>query len=372
MTKTTAPERIEYLLPQEAASVDKTQRQFLDYLHSYGYQIVVPPLAEGIDDLLAGADGSLGKLTLRLTDPLGGKPIGIRADITPQIRRIDATHFADHVAVNRLCYCGPTLYSRPIKPWLNRERQQAGAEIFGGDPVAAITEIVMLAVESMTELGVKDLFIALGHAGLAEGLLENVPQATAQEIRQYLAKRDLKSIATVCEDLDVPVEQFAALTKLAADAAQLSDIEAELGDLSATAPAMQQLRDLGQLLTTAGVAHCFDLATLTGFDYHNGVTFAVLSGETTISRGGSYGSSTRQAAGFSLDLRNLSALLPAPDTLASFASLRNFNDAAWRDKVTELRATGHCCVLVDDWDQVPADCSQRLVADKDNWTLEKS
>lgn len=368
MNKTSSAERIEYLLPSEATAVEKAQRQFIDYLAAFNYQQVVPPIAASIDDLLAGNADNLSDLTVRLTDPLGGKPIGIRADITPLIRQIDASHFANTGEVVRLCYYGPTLYARPLKPWDNRERLQAGAEIFGGDADQATSEIIMLALDSLSQLGLTDLFIVLGNVAINQAVLGNLPQAEVSAIFAQLAKRDLVSATQVSKQVNP--QHLEVLTRQATTIAHLQEIEQELASVAEVTAGFAQLYALSDQLSTAGVKHCFDLATLTaGFEYHNGIIFSVLAGETVISRGGSYGTEQRQACGFSLDLRNLAPLLPAPAPAELVASLREFTNPSWHAKVTELRQHGTHIVLVDNWEHVPSGCTKRLVADGDTWKV---
>lgn len=369
MTNHQVSERIEHLLPQEAGVVEHAQRTIMDHLKAFGYDQVMPPLAEEIGLLLDGTDDSLGTLTLRLTDPLDGMPIGIRADITSQIRRIDANHYLKH-KINRLCYCGSTIHSRPIKPWLNREQLQAGAELFGGNATKAAVEIIMLVHGCLSRLELKDLAIAIGHAGIANSLLSGISAELTQEICRHLAKRDLVSLNALHKELGAAHAGLAALVSLHGDQRVLDQCKKQMPGKE-VAVAITQLKRVSKALGQAGINHTFDLASLSGFEYHTGVAFVVLSGENVIARGGSYGNASRQATGFSLNVRDLAPLLLAPQPHKKFACIRSFEDITWSNKVADLQDQGWSCELLDNWKNLKSGCSAKLVKQQGTWQLER-
>ena len=368
-------ERNEYLLPQEAEAVKFVERKFIDFLQSFGYKFVIPPVVESIDQLLTSADTNLGDLTVRLTDPIGGKPIGIRADMTAQIRRIDADHFAD-AKINRLCYSGPTLFARPIKPWLNREQLQAGAEIFGGNADMAVSEILQLAYISLDAIKVPNLFMALGHAGICQDIISQLDVSERKLTQQYFSQRDLDSLFSFGSKLTVSAKQLSLLANFSGKAKDLKKLASNFKASSQIVQAITELQNAAKQLEQAGIDYSFDLLSLAGYGYHTGPTFAVLSDENVICRGGSFGSKKRQATGFSLDLRQVSRIsqlkINTPTKLC--ASLANFDSKNWQQTVTKLYAKGTQVIIVENWKQVPKDCGYKLVAakgKKDSWVVEK-
>lgn len=366
MQRHTLPERMEHLLPDEAEAVDRTARVLVDYLQGFGYRLVMPPLAENLDTLLDGDRvDSLGEKTLRLTDPYGGGPIGIRADITPQVARIDERHFGS--GVQRLCYCGSTLYSRPAKPWLNREQLQVGAEIYGSEPLAAACEIIMLATGALTKAGVEDICIALGHAGIVEDAIAGLPRESSGQMRRLLQRKDAASIKELVDD-----DTFKRLKRLMAlhgPAGNLSKWQDELPGNDRVKDALAQLGEVATILEGCSISCTLDLTGLTGYEYHNGVAFAILGKESLLARGGHYGSAERPGCGFSVNARDFADMVSEDKDTAQFASLRNFDDPTWQAAVEELVAGGMQCMLVDDWQQVPKGCKKRLVKQDDDWQL---
>ena len=366
MQKHNLPERIEHLLPDEAETVDRASRVLVEHLQGFGYRLVMPPLAESLDTLLDGDSGdSLGERTLRLTDPLGGEPIGIRADITPQVARIDERHF--NAGVNRLCYCGSALYSRPVKPWLNREHLQVGAEIYGCEPLSSASEIIMVAIGALSKVGVKDIGIALGHAGIVNEALASVPEDVSGRLRRLLQRKDATSVRELVDD-----KAYASLKELMSmhsDASMLKEWQDVLPQSEQVRTAFKQLEEIAGLLDKCGIRCTLDLTGLTGYEYHNGVAFAILGGESLLARGGHYGTPDRPGCGFSVNVRQFIGVVPEAAEREQFASLRSFEDPAWRDKVEELVDKGMRCLLVDDWQQVPDDCQQRLHNEDGSWRM---
>src|SRR3989338_3940849 len=133
------PEYIEDILPDEARRVERVRRRILDDFAAHGYELVMPPLLEYIDSLLTGTGHDLDLQTFKLVDQLSGRMLGVRADITPQVARIDA-HLLNRSGVTRLCYCGSVLHARPAGPGATREPIQIGAEIFGHAGIASDPE----------------------------------------------------------------------------------------------------------------------------------------------------------------------------------------------------------------------------------------
>jgi ATP phosphoribosyltransferase regulatory subunit len=141
------PEYVEDILPQEAARVEVLRRKILDLFFARGFELVIPPLLEYMDSLLTGTGHDLELRTFKVVDQLSGRTMGLRADITPQVARIDA-HLLNRRGVTRLCYCGSVLHTRPASPGATREPIQIGAEIYGEAGSAADVEIQRLLCEA--------------------------------------------------------------------------------------------------------------------------------------------------------------------------------------------------------------------------------
>ncbi|MCY4324755.1 MAG: ATP phosphoribosyltransferase regulatory subunit [Betaproteobacteria bacterium] len=352
------PERLEDLLPAEAETVDRAARAVLEMLAGFGYRLVMPPLAEALPSLLAesASDSELASRTLQLTDPLGGAPIGIRADITPQLRRIDAQ--IGSKAIERLCYCGPTLYARPINPWQSREQLQAGAELFGAQTKPGNAEILMLAIRAMHACGLAELAVALGHAGIINALLADLSPEKAAATRRSITRRDPLAMREHSQ-------QLLACARIAsvADLEQLNTADLPAG----AADGFAELNDVAALLAEAGVETIIDLPGLAGHEYHNGVTFAVLSGEKIVARGGRYDRAGRSAIGFTADIRQLASELAEARRPEAVASPAAWHDPAWRAAVDKLAEQGKQLCLDDE--TRTQSCRQRLVHSESGWQV---
>jgi ATP phosphoribosyltransferase regulatory subunit len=106
------PEHIADALPSEAAQIERLRRTLLDLFRVHGYELVMPPLLEYLDSLLTGSGQDLKLRTFKLVDQVSGRTLGVRADMTPQVARIDA-HLLNRQGVTRLCYCGSVLHTLP-------------------------------------------------------------------------------------------------------------------------------------------------------------------------------------------------------------------------------------------------------------------
>jgi len=84
------PESIDDVLPDEATRLEALRRRLLDHFAAHRYRLVQPPLIEHLESLLTGSGRDLDLQTFKVVDPLSGRLVGVRADITPQVARIDA------------------------------------------------------------------------------------------------------------------------------------------------------------------------------------------------------------------------------------------------------------------------------------------
>src|SRR4249920_3781561 len=164
------PEYIEDILPAEAQRIEGLRRRILDLFRVHGYELVMPPLLEYLESLLTGTGHDLDLKTFKLVDQLSGRMLGVRADITPQVARIDA-HLLNREGVTRLCYAGSVVHAQPSGLTHTREPLQIGAEIYGHAGVESDVEIQTLMVNALRVAGVDDIYLDLGHVAVFRSLM---------------------------------------------------------------------------------------------------------------------------------------------------------------------------------------------------------
>ena len=315
------PESIEDVLPAEAARLETLRRTLLDHFAAHDYRLVHPPLIEHLDSLLTGTGSDLDLQTFKVVDPLSGRMLGVRADITPQVARIDA-HVLNETGVTRLCYAGSVLRAAPAAPGASREVLQVGAEMFGEAGIAGDREVVSLLLSSLAAAGARNLHLDLGHVGVYRALVNGAGIANHGEDGDLfiaMGAKDVPTVESICAKL--PTAWRNALTTLPAlyGPAQevLARARAELPDTPAIANALSALDALAQSAAGQVEALHIDLADLRGYHYQNGAIFSVFtSGHTSaIGNGGRYDGigkafgRARPATGFTLYLRQLADVL---------------------------------------------------------------
>src|SRR4051812_28908546 len=164
------PEYVEDILPAEAMRIEKLRRRILDLFFKRKYELVMPPLLEYMDSLLTGTGHDLELRTFKVVDQFSGRTMGVRADITPQVARIDA-HLLNRKGVTRLCYCGSVLHTRPAAPGATREPIQIGAEIYGEAGVAADLEVLRLLCEALKLANARRARIDIGHVAVFRSIV---------------------------------------------------------------------------------------------------------------------------------------------------------------------------------------------------------
>src|SRR3984893_5821523 len=196
------PENIADVLPSEARKIEELRRALLDRFRAHGYEMVMPPLLEYIESLLTSGGSDLNLRTFKLVDQLSGRTLGLRADITPQVSRIDA-HLLNRQGVTRLCYAGNVLHTRPRGLHATREQIQIGAEIYGHAGLEADLEIQQLMLDSLRLSGLDKVRLDLCHAGVLAALLELEPAAAAagEALYEALAGKDVPRLAALTESL---------------------------------------------------------------------------------------------------------------------------------------------------------------------------
>lgn len=312
MPKWLLPEHVADILPAEARRIEDLRRSVLDRFRSYGYELVIPPLLEYLDALVDGTGGDLDLRTFKLVDQLSGKSLGLRADFTPQVARIDA-HLLNRDGVVRLCYAGSVLHTRPRDLNATREPLQIGAELYGHAGVEADLEIADLALQSAALAGVDDARIELSHMGVLRALLGRMGgDRNIDALVDLVRAKDVPALRQVGLDGDT-LGALETLCDLYGGTEVIGAARARLPALAGVQEALAGLERLCAGLPSDRVG--IDLADLHGYTYHSGIMFAVYGpgASSALVRGGRYDDVGRQfgrarpATGFSLDLRALAA-----------------------------------------------------------------
>jgi ATP phosphoribosyltransferase regulatory subunit len=365
------PEHIEDVLPAEARTIERLRRAILDLFEAHGYELVAPPLLEYLESLLSGTGRDLELVTFKLVDQLSGRMMGVRADHTPQVARIDA-HLLGRAGVARLCYCGSVLHTVPAGMTKMREPIQIGAELYGHAGIEADIEIVRLMVEALQRAGIERLHVDLGNPAIYRAMAAGVEADSAEEMFHAVQQKDA-----------VRAGALGVLTTLNGGPEVLERARRELP--AAVHPSLQQLETLAHKCAAPGVEISFDLAELGGFNYESGLVFAAFTpgSPDAIARGGRYdevGASfgrARPATGFTMDLRQLAALSAsrrgegrgeAGRILAPLS-----DDATLQDLVKRLRSQGEVVVVaLPGHDPAELGCSRKLVMEGGKWTVTNS
>ncbi|MEO8143643.1 MAG: ATP phosphoribosyltransferase regulatory subunit [Betaproteobacteria bacterium] len=314
------PEHIEDILPEEAMRIELLRRSILDLFFKNKYELVMPPLVEFTDSLLTGTGHDLDLRTFKLVDQLSGRMMGVRADITPQVARIDA-HLLNRKGVTRLCYCGSVLHARPAGPAATREPIQIGAEIFGHAGIASDLEIQSLLCQALAAAGVSGARMDVGHVAVFRSLVQaaQIGHALEVELFEALQQKAVPTLKSLTRKLDAKTRAaLLLLPELYGDKAVLEVAEKKLPKLPGLHQALATLRALAK---ACPIPLSFDLAELRGYHYHSGVVFDAYcdggagTASVPIARGGRYDEvgkafgRPRAATGFSIELRSLASVM---------------------------------------------------------------
>lgn len=377
------PEHVADVLPAEARRIEELRRTLLEMARGYGFEQVMPPLLEHLDSLLTGTGRELDLRTFKLVDQLSGRTLGVRADATPQVARIDA-HLLNRQGVTRLCYCGPVLHTRPEAAHATREPLQLGAEIYGHAGLEADLEVQDLALDGLRAAGLTRLVLDLADARIVRGLVAGatLEPSVWTELRAGLAAKDVSMLRTLAPRL--PEASRAGLLALPGLYGDAEVLQAARRVLPSHPSILLALDDLAWLASHVQRAHDdvtigFDLAEVGGHGYYSGARFAVYApGATTaLLRGGRYDEvgavfgRNRPAVGFSTDLKALVAVAaPAPRRLAVRAPWSE--DAGLRAAVRRLREQGEIVVCIlpgHEHEGEEFDCDRELAAIDGRWVL---
>jgi ATP phosphoribosyltransferase regulatory subunit len=350
------PEDIADVLPAKARKVEQLRRSLLDLYRSYGYELVAPPLLEFLDSLLTGTGSDLNLQTFKLVDQLSGRTLGLRADMTPQVARIDA-HLLNRTGVTRLCYAGSIAHTRTPIGCSSREELQLGAEIYGHAGWEADLEALSLLLQTLQTAGLKQVYLDLSHAGILTGILADqaVSKEDIENLYGLLQSKDRSSLANWSRNLPQPVGQaLMALTELSGPAKEvLVRARKVLPSNALVSDALALLEQLTNAITLTPSAPevSIDLADLRGYQYHSGMMFTAYVDALSqpIARGGRYDhvgqafGRARPATGFSIDLLTLAGL--STDLEERSAILAPWvSDAGLNAAIQALRAAGEIVV----------------------------
>lgn len=373
------PDHIEDALPAEADKLERLRRRLLDAFRAHGYQLVMPPLLEYLDSLTTGAGQDLKLRTFKLVDQLSGRTMGVRADMTPQVARIDA-HLLNRAGVARLCYCGTVLHTRPRGLTATREPVQIGAEIYGHAGIESDIEIQQLLRAALAACRVANVRLDVGHVAVFRAIARRgaVPGELEAELLEALLAKDRPGIAALSDALDGATRQ--ALRALPDLYGGPEVIDAAARELPAYPEIGAALADLRALVRANGLELSVDLADLRGYHYHSGVVFAAYSERlpSAIALGGRYDEvgkafgRARPATGFSMDLREIARVAPRQARPGAVLA-PHADDAALRAAVSALRDRGEV-VIVDlpghEAARAELGCDRQLVRRAGKWEVE--
>ena len=383
------PEGVDEILPPQAGQLENLCRNIIDLYKSWGYQLVIPPMIEFLESLLTGTGEDLELQTFKLTDQLSGRMLGIRADTTPQVARIDV-HKLKQDTPTRLCYLGTVLHTRPEMSGGSRTPLQVGAELYGHRGKESDAEILGLLLETLMIAGINNVYIDLGHVGIYEGLVEQARLNSNQEdalfnVLQRKAASELQNL-TRTWSLPAKISRMLEFLMVAnGDSSILNQafkrfepanarVKNSLQELRAVARRVQKRYPDAQLN--------FDLAELRGYHYHTGIVFTayVPGNGQGIAFGGRYDNigrafgRSRPATGFSTDIKLLLALSVFPATQSKGIYAPEKSDPALLQQIKKLRQRGEiviCRLPGQKGDAKDMGCNRKLVLKQGRWRIEK-
>lgn len=385
------PEGVEEILPEEAFVLESLRRQLLDLYSSWGYQLVITPLVEYLDSLLVGTSRDLELHTFKVTDQLSGRMMGIRADMTPQVARIDA-HCLNRQGPARLCYADSVLHTRPRGLLESRVPIRVGAELYGHSGAQADIELICLMLQSLQLALIDDIHLVLGHVGIFRTLVAEagMQPATERDLFELVQRKAYGEIDLMLREVVADAKlrnMLYRLSRLSGGAETL--VEALQVFVDAPATVRKELAELEAI--ARGVARrvpaatlCFDLCELRGYEYHTGIVFAAYTpgNGRAVAKGGRYDhigevfGRARPASGFDCDLKVLARLTRRRFTRLPAILAPAEPDAELAALVERLRGQGET-VIVNLCDGEPGkdllaelNCDRRLVRRGGDWVVE--
>ncbi len=381
------PEGIEEILPAPARRLEQLRRRLLNLFDVWGYDLVIPPMLEYLESLLVGTGEDLDLLTFKLVDQRDGRMLGVRADMTPQVARIDAHRLRSDLP-SRLCYMGSVVRTRPDDMGGSRSPIQLGAELYGNPEPSADAEVISLMLALLREIHVVHIHLDLGHVGIFRALCEQAGLSGSAEVQLFgaLQRKANPEIQKLLADLDIGANLRAAIATLSdlhGTAEVLDQARARVGTICPEAQlAIDNLEAIvGSLATDRNLEIFIDLAELRGYRYHTGAVFAayVTGRGQEVARGGRYDAigevfgRARPATGFSTDLKTLSALDTTIQAVTGDGVMAEWpaDESGWQ-AVNDLRRQGIRVVLVHGREKNSAEalgCNRRLLPVDGEWKV---
>ncbi|WP_074744564.1 ATP phosphoribosyltransferase regulatory subunit [Nitrosospira multiformis] len=380
------PEYIEDILPAEALKIEMMRRRVLDWLFVNGYELVGPPLLEYVESLLTGSGGQMNLRVLKVVDQLSGRMMGLRADMTPQVARIDA-HLLNRKGITRLCYAGSVLHARPSGLTRTREPLQIGAELYGHQGLESDLEIQRLMLQSLAIAGVGNIHLDLGHVAVFRGLIRStgISPDLEMELSGALQGKDKAALKELCAGLKKQVdasvrEALLLLPELYGDENVLMLARSALPPYPEITKALDELEMVAGELSPLVDTLAFDLADLRGYHYHSGMVFAAYTDNcpNAIAVGGRYDEvgkafgRARPATGFSMDLRELSGLMSSDSCPRGILAPFIKEDRVLEKKIEQLRNEGQIVIVAlpgHENDVGSFNCDKKLVSENGVWSI---
>lgn len=376
------PEFVEDILPAEAIHIEGMRRQIIDLLMVHGYQQVVPPLLEYVESLLTGSGSDMDLHMFKVIDQLSGRMMGLRADMTPQVARIDA-HLLNFEGITRLCYANSVLHTVPAGITKTREPLQVGAELYGHSGLESDLEVQRLMLQCLTVSGVSAIQLDLGHVAVFRGLIKGagISHELEAELYAVLQAKDVSTLQELCVDLQKQTrEALLLLPELYGDHKVLADAASRLPDYPEIRAALNELSIAKEELKPIVDKIAFDLADLRGYHYHTGMVFAAYTSgcSNAIALGGRYDEigkafgRARPATGFSMDLRELSRLMKPQSYPKAISAPYQKKNTELESKIEQLRKSGQIVVV-----ELPGqkgkslDCDRELILHDGQWIVKE-
>jgi ATP phosphoribosyltransferase regulatory subunit len=373
MNQWTLPDYVEDMLPDEAVYLESLRRSILNLYQAHGYFYVIPPMLEYIESLNSnGQDMDLD--TFKVVDQLSGRLMGVRADITPQVARIDA-HLIHNEEVTRLSYAGSVLRTKPASFLQSREPFQIGAELYGFKGIEADLEIQALLIKTLNTIGIKSPVFDFNHLDIFTSLIasSNIERDLLDRLYEAMQKKDQSEVKSLTQSLDKKNrEALIALVSLYGDVNILKEADKVLPQDKAIKNALQFLNQIDKALKESDIKISYDLSDIRGYQYHNGLVFSVYADQcySPIALGGRYDNigatfgRKRPATGFTMDLKNIVTLFPNGKKAKAILAPQG-NDAGLQKAIETLRQQGDIVAidLFGDMNAIQNNCDRILIQD---------
>lgn len=354
------PDGIEELLPPQAAELEATRRKLLDKFEAWGYELIETPMVEFLDSLLTGTGSDLDLKTFKVTDQVSGRTMGIRADITPQVARMDA-HSLQSEGENRLCYVGTVMHAKADNMLASRTPVSIGAELFGDTGANGDLEIVSLMLDSVAAVSRQPLHVELGDVGIYRALVvgAGLDPNDEQMLFDQIQGKALPDLAVLLTDLKIDPDLAELLLALPTFCGGELVIEQGLELYKAYPEVLKRIENLATISGSLrsrfdSIELNYDLSELRGYNYHTGIVFATYLGQSgvRVAKGGRYDDvgrdfgRARGATGFDIDLKTLvresAVQLPVRQVVEALPTSENRREQ-WR-KIIALRESGYTVV----------------------------